>query len=725
MRAQTAALYARVSSQHQEERGTIASQVAALQEYAAEQDYLVPEEWIFQDEGYSGALLVRPGLERLRDLAAQGELDVVLAHAPDRLARKYAYQVLLVEEFARSGVEVVFVKSPRGDSPEDELLVQFQGMIAEYERAQIAERTRRGKIHRARAGDVSVLGGAPYGYRYVRKTDTTAAYYEIIESEARVVREVFRLYTREGYTIGALARHLSEEGVPTRTGKSRWDRSVIWAMLRNPAYMGRAAFGKTRVAHRPKKLTRPIRQHGGIASPHPAVEDRPQEDWIEIPVPVIVDETTFALAAEQLERNKQFARRNTQEATLLQGLLVCRECGYSYYRCSTRTSKRRIYYYRCLGSDDYRWEGGRVCSNRPVRQDHIDGLVWEAVLELLADPELVRQELDRRMEERRKSSTTRKQEERLQREVARHQKAVARLIEAYQEELISIEELRARIPELRRRENAAAAQLQALEAQLTDQETYLKLAESLEIFLTRLHKRAQTLTVEERQKVLRLVVKEVQIDGDRIVIKHSISPTDGDPDPGYRLRGGSHDAALGRALLRREEGVLVHEPGLQPLPKDLPVHRDVLQKPFVADVVKTAANISLQDPFHRVRPGPEVETLADGVRRGASWAEPVGVRVRCGLRDRFQRELPQGLHRTVLHGRDPQGALLAVALRDVDSSQWHRLVAVPPERFHPAGFGCRRAPDRSVHSRRVLSPILGHSFDGEHLAAVGVGQQAL
>lgn len=548
MRAQTAALYARVSSQHREERGTIASQVAALQEYAAEQDYLVPEEWIFQDEGYSGALLVRPGLERLRDLAAQGELDVVLAHAPDRLARKYAYQVLLVEEFARSGVEVVFVKSPRGDSPEDELLVQFQGMIAEYERAQIAERTRRGKIHRARAGDVSVLGGAPYGYRYVRKIDTTAARYEIIESEARVVREVFRLYTREDYTIGALARHLSEEGVPTRTGKSRWDRSVIWAMLRNPAYMGRAAFGKTRVADRPKKLTRPIRQHGGIASPHPAVEDRPREDWIEIPVPVIVDETTFALAAEQLERNKRFARRNTQEATLLQGLLVCRQCGYSYYRCSTRTSKRRIYYYRCLGSDDYRWEGGRVCSNRPVRQDHIDGLVWEAVLELLADPALVRQELDRRLEERRESSTTRKQEERLQREVARHQKAVARLIEAYQEELISLNELRARIPELRRRENAAAAQLQALEAQLTDQETYLKLAESLETFLTRLHERAQTLTVEERQKVLRLVVKEVQIDGDRIVIKHSISPTNGDTDPGYRLRGRTHLTSVGEHL---------------------------------------------------------------------------------------------------------------------------------------------------------------------------------
>ncbi|MBM3288190.1 MAG: recombinase family protein [Candidatus Eisenbacteria bacterium] len=571
MRARTAALYARVSSQQQEERGTIASQVAALRQYAAEHDYLVPEEWIFQDEGYSGALLVRPGLERLRDLAAQGELDVVLAYSPDRLARKYAYQVLLVEEFARSGVEVVFLKSPRGDSAEDELLLQFQGMIAEYERAQIAERTRRGKLHRARAGDVSVLGGAPYGYRYVRESDTIAAHYEVIESEAHVVQEVFRLYTKDDYSIGALARHLSDQDIPTRTRKRRWDRSVIWAMLRNPAYVGQAAFGKTRVADRPKKLTRPMRQQGGVPARQPAVENRPPEEWIEIPVPAIVDETTFALAAEQLKKNKQFARRNTREPTLLQGLLACRQCGYAYYRCSTTTSKRRIYYYRCLGSDDYRWEGGRVCSNRPVRQDYVDEVVWNAVVELLAHPAVVRQELDRRLEERRQSSTTQKQKDRLLREVARHQNAVKRLIEAYQEELISIEELRARIPELRTRENAASAQLVALEAQLIDQQVYLKLAENLESFLTRLEERAQTLSVEERQRVLRLVVKEVQVDRDRIVIKHCISPTDGDSGSGYRLRGGSQRPALRSPLVSLDHHAVLHDPRLKH-PADDPQH---------------------------------------------------------------------------------------------------------------------------------------------------------
>jgi site-specific DNA recombinase len=192
-----AALYARVSSDRQKENHTIASQVAALMQFAETNGYLVPSEWQFQDDdGYSGATLVRPGLEALRDLAAAGEIQTVLIYSPDRLSRKYAYQVLLAEELARCGVELIFLRAPSGATAEDQLLVQFQGMIAQYERAQIAERSRRGKRHRAQQGSINVLSGAPYGYRYVKKTDTSAAYYEVVESEAEVVRLIFDAYTR-------------------------------------------------------------------------------------------------------------------------------------------------------------------------------------------------------------------------------------------------------------------------------------------------------------------------------------------------------------------------------------------------------------------------------------------------------------------------------------------------------------------------------------------------
>src|SRR6267142_5035973 len=212
-----AAIYARVSSDRQKENHTIASQTAALIEYAQTHEYSVPPEWIFQDEGYSGAVLVRPGLEALRDLAAEGQIAAALIYSPDRLSRKYAYQVLLSEELSRCGVELIFLKSPTGATPEDQLLVQFQGMIAEYERAQIAERSRRGKRHKAHQGVINVLSGAPYGYRYVRKTETSAAYYEVIEAEAQVVRLVFEAYTQQGLSINAIARMLNQQQIPTRT----------------------------------------------------------------------------------------------------------------------------------------------------------------------------------------------------------------------------------------------------------------------------------------------------------------------------------------------------------------------------------------------------------------------------------------------------------------------------------------------------------------------------
>jgi site-specific DNA recombinase len=230
----TAAIYARVSSTRQRQEQTIQSQTAALLVHAEQQGLDVPPQWVFEDEGYSGATLVRPALERLRDLVYQVPVEVVLCYAPDRLARRYAYQALLIEELARAGTEVCFLNGPVGDRPEDALLVQFQGMIAEYEKAQIIERTRRGKAHRARAGVVNVLSGAPYGYRYVRKSDHAEARYEVCEPEASVVRELFGRYVEEYASIADLARWLTEQQIPTRTGKARWDRSTVWGMLRNP-----------------------------------------------------------------------------------------------------------------------------------------------------------------------------------------------------------------------------------------------------------------------------------------------------------------------------------------------------------------------------------------------------------------------------------------------------------------------------------------------------------
>lgn len=550
-----AAIYARVSSDRQKENHTIASQTAALIEYAQTHEYSVPPEWIFQDEGYSGAVLVRPGLEALRDLAAEGQIAAALIYSPDRLSRKYAYQVLLSEELSRCGVELIFLKSPAGATPEDQLLVQFQGMIAEYERAQIAERCRRGKRHMAQQGGVNVLSGAPYGYRYVRKSDTSAAFYEVIEAEAKVVRMVFEIYTQQGLSIKAIARLLNERQIATRTGKGCWERSTVWGMLRNPAYRGTACYGKTELRPR-QRITRPLRQRRGLPSRDSAGHERPRTEWIEVPVPALVSEERFALAQEQLEKNKRHSPRRTVEPTLLQGMLVCEQCGYALYRSSTRTSKHMLHYYRCLGSDGYRRLRGPVCTNRPIRQDYLDQFVWSEILRLLEDPELVQAEIDRRRAAARNADPLRKRQEELRREQVRIEKNSERLVTAYQEGLVTLAQLRQRMPALQKQAQAVGSELQSLEMAAVDQAKYLQLAESLGGFRTKLRVRAETLDVAVRQQILRLVVKEVLVGTDTITLRHSIpipqsgpgsngSPappsgvTGSRPNPGYLLRSGS------------------------------------------------------------------------------------------------------------------------------------------------------------------------------------------
>jgi site-specific DNA recombinase len=533
-----AVIYARVSSDQQREEHTIASQTAALIEFAKNHELEVPKEWIFEDEGYSGATLERPGLERVRDLAAEGQVQVVLAYAPDRLSRKYAYQILLIEELARHGVETRFVKAPQSATAEDQLLVQFQGMIAEYERAQILERSRRGKRYRARSGEVSVLSGAPYGYRYIRKTDETLASYRVIDAEARVVQRVYEMYTVDGLSMGEITRRLNAEGIPTRKQSARWERSVVWAMLRNPAYRGAAAFGKTRIAGR-MRVTRALRRRGAIVSSNSIGHERPREEWIEIPVPALVSEDSFARAQELLHENKIRSRRRTITPSIVQGLVSCQKCGYAFSRTSTSTTARKIHYYKCIGSDGWRKLGGPVCDNvRFVRQDLLDQIVWAEVVRLLEDPTLIQQELDRRLAAARSSDPTKQREQNLRRELTRVGNSLERLLTAYQEELSSLEQLRERMPPLRQREQALRAELQAIADQTSNQATFLRLAETLAAFLGRLRSTADTLDIMERQRIVRLVVKEVLIGDDNIIIRHSIPiastpPSGGPPAPGW------------------------------------------------------------------------------------------------------------------------------------------------------------------------------------------------
>jgi site-specific DNA recombinase len=322
-----AAIYARVSTDRQESQQTVDSQLDALRRAAEEGGYEVLEEYVFVDENYSGSRLDRPSLERLRDLASEGAFEAVFIYSPDRLARQYAYQVVVTEELQKTGCEVVFLNHAFGQSPEEQMLLQIQGVFAEYERALIRERTRRGRLFAARQGRVN-WRVAPYGFRVVRKTQTTPQQLLVDETEAEVVRQMYRWLVEEELTSYAIAKRLRERAVPTRkNGKLGWAQSTVIEILRDPTYKGEAYYNRTRAtdAKRPRmeigyKDLRPGNGRGRA--------ERPREEWIPVRIAAIVDPETWDLAQEQLKKNRERATcNNKKHRYLLRSLLICGHCG--------------------------------------------------------------------------------------------------------------------------------------------------------------------------------------------------------------------------------------------------------------------------------------------------------------------------------------------------------------------------------------------------------------
>jgi site-specific DNA recombinase len=531
------ALYARVSSQQQANAQTIASQVAALKARLASDGFRFEEELCFLDDGYSGSTLFRPALERLRDQAAAGSFDRLYVHSPDRLARAYAYQVLLVDELKRHGIELVFLNRDIGQSPEDTLLLQMQGMMAEYERAKIMERSRRGKRHAAQAGSLSVLGSAPYGYRYLSKyAGGGQARYEIDEAQAEVVRQIFAWVGLERCSLSEACRRLEQRKILSPRGGTSWDRSTVLGLLRNTTYIGQAQFGKRRVGTlRPR-----LRARRGQALPPRQAHSRyatPNEERIAIAVPAVVDEALFAAVADQLAENRRRRRQQKHGASyLLQGLLVCGQCGYAY--CGKQLSRKQragrprdCAYYRCIGTDAYRW-GKPVCSNKACRIDLLDQAVWEDVCALLAEPQRVRAEYERRLRGQHKKQG--RPTEQLAKMIGNVRRGMARMIDAYQEGHLEKADFEARLGGLKER-------LQKLE---TEEETAAQAAwershlqvmiEHVEMFAERVQAGLKDADWQTRREIMRALIKQVEVgeDGVRVVYKVQPCPFDSGPQEG-------------------------------------------------------------------------------------------------------------------------------------------------------------------------------------------------
>ena len=362
---------------------------------------------------------------------------------------------------------------------------------------------------------------------------------------------------------------------------------------------------------------------------------------------------------------------------------ACSSCGYAYYRTSTRTTNKKIYYYRCLGSDDYRYEHGRVCANKPVRADYLDTVVWDHITALLADPALIRNEINKRLEQARTADPATAQRQRLDAALAKATTAITRLIGAYQEQLISLDELRTRMPELRARETSLRHQIDALDSQLADREVYLKLADNLEDFLTGLRGKAATATVAERQRVLRLLVKDVLVGPEKITIRHCIpvraqrqqrdrrqprNRLGGRNTDDCPLRWGRSDPTLRRAgQARREPAVLGDDAGPQKR-ADQTQHfavgdalGDQAHQDLMIDIVEAGGDVPFDHPL--VGAAGQLVDLGDGVLSPTTGPIPVAGRVEVDLEDRFQDQLEGHLCHPIPQRGDAEHAQFPALLR--------------------------------------------------------------
>jgi site-specific DNA recombinase len=514
-------IYARVSTESQEARGTIGSQLEVLRNRVATEGHELIAEYC--DDGCSGARLDRPGLDKLRDAAEAGQIDAVWCLSPDRLARMYAYQVIVIDELARHGVSVLFHDTPPlNDDPQTHLLMQVQGVIAEYERAKIAERYRRGKLWRARAGEV-ITWKCSYGYRRIPRCAEQAAHLEVYEPEAAIVRRIFRDYVQNNISMRQITWQLNQDGVPSPAGKAIWGPSTIGRLLRNEAYVGRIYYNRTASvsARHPGKGTHLVR--------------RPHDQWIAIAVPAIVSEELFEAAQRvSYDNSKWSPRRADPNHWLLRGLVKCGHCGVSV-SCQKMRGRNGTfhYYYYCRNHDPLAAGGeNRRCPERYIRADELDVFVFDQVRTTMLRPDLLLAG-ETAVSMRRGTGN----DELLAAQAARFDRKVEsvvaerrRLADLYQANFIEREELLRRGKELEVRRRTLEAQREALITQREELAQRNVLRERVKGFADTVTTTIDHLNFDERQKLLRLVVEQVRVKGWQVEIKLRI-PLDSPPDP--------------------------------------------------------------------------------------------------------------------------------------------------------------------------------------------------
>jgi len=509
------AIYARVSTSKQEQEQTIESQLECLKEYVKNEGLELDEKHVYIDEGYSGTKIERPGLDALRDSAAVGEFQKVVIYSPDRLARRYAYQVIVIEELNKCGCEVNFLQRPISDDPEEKLLLQMQGVIAEYERAKIIERTRRGKLYNARKGHFLMWSTPPYGYRYQIISGEQPGRAIIHDEEAELVKQIFHWCAEEGLSTYKIVERLNRMGIRPRKGGKGWAPSSIRAILTNETYIGKAYYNRE-FCIKAKKPRNPMAYR---KCENTTKKLRPKSEWIEIEVPAIIDEDTFRRTGEQLKKNMWWAsRNNTQHKYLLRRLVRCGECGYKMFG----VYKGKYAYYTCMqGRNLIQTHREKSCTSKSVRQDRLDEIVWQKITELMGKPELIIEQY-KRQKDFTITSGTQKQCQKLEQHIQHSDKQIQRLIDAYQTEILTLKELENRKSGLEQKISQLQEQIRNIKTVEKNELDYKKIFDNIETFCKAVKSGIENASFEDKRKIVELLIEEIIVTNGKVEIFHII-----------------------------------------------------------------------------------------------------------------------------------------------------------------------------------------------------------
>lgn len=511
-----AAIYVRVSTPRQAQAQTIEQQVIRLRTAMEERHWTLEEEHIYRDEGYSGATLNRPGLDALRDQAAVAAFEVVVLTAPDRLARKYVHQMLVIEELEQHGCRVEFLERPMSEDPSDQLLLQIRGAVAEYERALITERTRRGRLAKVRAGQLLPWSRPPSATRPIRSIPAIRALCESIPQRRRSWPSSSPGTSRSTERSARWRPGFTKAGIATPTGQARWTGGSVRGILQNPTYTGTAYGNRTQTvpAHRRQSALHPVGRGQSQRL-------RPKEEWIPLTVPAIVTQEVFDQVQEKIVQNPRLAaRHNTRNSYLLRALVSCGSCGWN---APARFAHHGYPYYVCRGRSDER------CSAPYIPAGDLDDLLWQDLVLVLTDPGQIAQALERAHGGQWLPQEVQARQGSMRRALAHLQRQQQRLLDAYLAAVVELPEFERTREELRRREESLLEQQRQLEALARQQLDLQAMATSMESFCRQVREGLDQATFEQRRALVELLIDRVIVKGTEVEIRYVVPTSPNGP----------------------------------------------------------------------------------------------------------------------------------------------------------------------------------------------------